>query len=71
MTGDDTEYYRDRAAAEWALARASNREDVSAIHEDLARQYEALVERPELRPILRISAPTHPQPSAASADVGR
>ena len=50
MSPTDIEYYRRRAAAEQALALAAERTDVSAIHEELARQYEALIEYVELRP---------------------
>lgn len=46
----DTEYYRARASEERMRARDSQREHVRLIHEELARQYEALVERAELRP---------------------
>lgn len=45
----DLEYYRQRAITERALATASARANVAAIHEELARQYEALVEHEELR----------------------
>ncbi|MEO7239837.1 MAG: hypothetical protein ABIW16_00390 [Sphingomicrobium sp.] len=54
MSSDDTEYYRRRAIAELALALASERQDVAAIHEELARQYQALAEQTKLRPTLRI-----------------
>lgn len=53
----DTRYYRERAAKERALALASERQQVREIHEELARQYEALVEQTELRSTLRIQAP--------------
>ena len=49
MSASDLEYYRRRAATERSLAQASERANVSAIHEELARQYEALVEHEELR----------------------
>ena len=49
MLHSDLEYYRQRAAAERELAQAAERADVAAIHEELARQYEALAEHPELR----------------------
>ena len=45
----DLEYYRRRVATERALAKSSDRENVSAIHEELARQYEALMQHEELR----------------------
>lgn len=50
MSSDDTEYYRRRAVDERALALKSERSDVAAIHAELARQYQALVEMAELRP---------------------
>jgi hypothetical protein len=49
MSCDDTSYYRQRAAAERALAASANRQHVREIHEELARQYEALVEQSGLR----------------------
>lgn len=54
MSQDDVEYYRARAIEERALAQSSDRENVREIHEELARQYEALVERADLRPTLSI-----------------
>ncbi len=45
----DTRYYRERAVTERAMARASERQEIRAIHEELARQYDALVEQAELR----------------------
>ena len=56
MQQEDCEYYRKRAAAERELALRSDREDVAAIHEELARQYQALVDQAALRPTLRIVA---------------
>ena len=50
MSAEDTRYYRERAIAERAMALASERQQVRAIHEELARQYEALVDQAELRP---------------------
>jgi len=50
MSTEDLEYYRQRAAAELQLASAAERADVALIHEELARQYQALVDRKELRP---------------------
>ena len=58
MPGNDTEYYRARAIEERELALKSERQDVAAIHEELARQYQALVDIAELRPRLRIAVPT-------------
>ncbi len=48
MSSSNTEYYRARARAERKLASDARRSDVAAIHEELARQYEVLVERAEL-----------------------
>ncbi len=47
---DDTEYYRQRANAERALAQEAAKANVAAIHEELARMYDALVDHPELQP---------------------
>jgi hypothetical protein len=49
MFSDDFEYYRARAAEERAAAADSSQSNVAAIHEELARLYEALAEQPELR----------------------
>ena len=57
MSHDDTSYYRQRAIAERALALAADRQNVREIHEELARQYDALVAQAELRPTLRIRIP--------------
>ena len=57
MPAQDTRYYRERAAKERALALASERQQVREIHEELDRQYEALVEQTELSSTLRIKAP--------------
>lgn len=50
MSPDDTSYYRQRAVTERAMALAADRQNVREIHEELARQYEALVSHAELRP---------------------
>lgn len=55
MSLSDTGYYRDRANTERKLALAADRQDVAAIHEELARLYQALVDQAELRPTLRIN----------------
>lgn len=60
MVEDDTAYYRQRAVTERALARSASRKGVAAIHEELARQYQALADQHELR------TPTR----AAKYDVG-
>ena len=56
MSRNDTEYYRRRAAAERERARDAPNQDIAAIHEELARQYDALTENPELRGMLRAVA---------------
>ena len=56
LSSGDVEYYRQRAAAERELAKASHRANVAEIHEELARLYDALVEQESLRPTLRIPA---------------
>ncbi len=58
MSTVDTDYFRQRAERERALARTSAQANVAAIHEELARQYEALVDQAELRPHLRIAVPS-------------
>jgi hypothetical protein len=67
MQPHDVEYYRTRAATERSLAQASENANVAAIHEELAVQYEALVEQAALRPTLRIVIPPAPDPDAPSA----
>jgi hypothetical protein len=59
MSSKDIEYYRQRAADERALALKAERSEVAAIHEELARQYEALVDNAELRPTVRAHVPSH------------
>jgi hypothetical protein len=50
MSSADISYYRQRAVEERARALASDRQNVREIHEELARQYDALVLHAELRP---------------------
>ena len=57
MSSSDTEYYRRRANEERKMALKSERQNVAAIHEDLANQYQALVDQAGLRPTLRIIVP--------------
>ena len=57
MTPHDSDYYRARAIEEREHALASDRQDVAAIHLELARLYDALVKEPALRPTLRIATP--------------
>ena len=57
MAGENVEYYRQRAETERLLAKNADKANVAAIHAELARQYQALVDREDLRPVLRISFP--------------
>lgn len=59
MSLSDSAYYLNRANAERALALAADRQEVAAIHEELARLYQALVDQEDLRPTLSINFP-HP-----------
>lgn len=56
MPSKDIDYYRARAETERRLAAEAANEEVAEIHEELAIQYEALVERADLRPTLHIAA---------------
>ena len=49
MSSDDIEYYRTRAADERRAAADATQSEVAAIHLELAKLYEALVQQPELR----------------------
>jgi hypothetical protein len=51
MSAQDEEYYRARAIEERQAAADASQTEVALIHEELARLYEALAERPELRPV--------------------
>ena len=62
MLSKDVEYYRQRASAERRLALASSQQNVAEIHEELARQYQGLIDHVELRP-----TGTFMLPEAASA----
>lgn len=62
----DYRYYRERAATERAMALASQQREVREIHEELARQYDALVEQAELRPTVSIGLPPAEWQLAAS-----
>ena len=64
MSSNDTEYYRQRAITEREMALRSDRRNVATIHEELARLYEALVNEPAIRPILRVPAFTRHSASA-------
>jgi len=68
----DVEYYRMRGKAERLRASASPNGEVTAIHEELANQYEALVDQPSLRSNFRIkwSAPMYDQPPSPLPSIG-
>ncbi len=51
MSSDEIEYYRARAIEEREAAADASQSNVAAIHEELARLYEALADQPELRRI--------------------
>jgi hypothetical protein len=53
MLHSDLGYYRQRASTERKLAKNATNRDVAEIHGELARQYEALIEHPELRGMVR------------------
>jgi hypothetical protein len=50
----DIEYYRHRAIEEREKALAADRQDVAAIHLELARLYDALISEPAIRPTLSL-----------------
>jgi hypothetical protein len=52
---DDIEYFRSRAAQEREAAKDAAQSNVAAIHEELARLYDALADQPELRTLRRAS----------------
>jgi hypothetical protein len=66
MSTDDIEYFRQRAVAERALARSADKANVAAIHDELARGYEALVRHKELRSKIWIVTTSPDQPSASA-----
>ena len=68
----DTEYYRKRAVDERLLASQSAGNEVASIHTDLADQYDALVNQPELRSSFRIkwSAPKFDLPGVSEPSAG-
>ena len=53
MLPSDTAYYQERANAERVLAATATKREVAEIHEELARQYDALVANPRLRGMIR------------------
>ncbi len=67
MSSTDLEYFRERAAVERALAQAAVSTDVAAIHASLARGYEALVEKEEIRPRFHLLPEAQPRLSASTA----
>lgn len=54
---DDVSYYRHRATTERRMASEASRADVSAIHLELAKQYQALVDQIELREAINAAIP--------------
>jgi len=50
MSETDAAYYRRRADEERERAKQAKLAGAAAIHEELAKQYEALATHPELRP---------------------
>lgn len=73
MSSTDVEYYRKRAIAERLLASASANDEVTALHEELAVQYEALAAYPDLRSEFRIrwASPQIGQPTNSAPWTGR
>ena len=65
MSQSDTEYFQQRALTERALARSSDKASVAAIHDELARGYEALVRYEELRPMAELVMPDHKRSASA------
>jgi uncharacterized membrane protein len=53
-SSNDTEYYRERAIKQRQMALKAERQDVAAIHEELAHLYQVLVDQAALRPKLSI-----------------
>ena len=54
MSSEDIEYYRSRAAEEREAAADAEQSNVAAIHQELARLYDALAAQPELRYLRRV-----------------
>lgn len=57
MSQNDVDYYRGRATEERERALVTDRRDVAAIHLELARLYDALVDVPAIRPTRRAAGP--------------
>lgn len=53
MDERDVAYYRQRVITESRMAFEAGRSDVAAVHEELAKQYQALVDRRESRDSLK------------------
>ncbi len=68
MQPNDLSYYRERAAAERKLAEVAGNSEAAAIHEELARQYEALIEQAYLRPRLLILGQGSPSERQVAPD---
>ena len=56
MQNEDADYYRARSIARRGLAQEASRVDIAAIHEELATQYEAMVEglAEGVKPVVRV-----------------
>jgi hypothetical protein len=70
MSSTDVDYYRQRANDERRLALAASQQNVAAIHEELARQYQALVDQVGLRPKLRMRFAGDPAPDQQATASG-
>jgi hypothetical protein len=57
MFQDDASYYRQRAVTHRAMLLAAERQNVREIHEEFARQYEALTKSAQLRSMFMVAAP--------------
>ena len=55
MSGNDTEYFRNRAVAERTMVASANDPAAAEIHNQLAERYETLVRKAE-RPTLHLAA---------------
>ena len=53
MDERDVAYYRQRAITERRMAFEAGRSDVAAVHEELAKHYQALVDRRQSRDALK------------------
>lgn len=55
MSSEDRKYYRACAAIQREMVKVAPGDQIAAIHEDLARIYEALADAPTKKPKLRIA----------------